>query len=76
MKNFLNSIISKIVDYPDELSIEEQTLGENIFQYQIKANNLDIGKIIGKEGKIIQAIRNLARILAVKENKQIRIEIG
>ena len=76
MKEFLIYLISKIIDFPGDLKIEETQSGDNFFQYMISANTSDIGKIIGKEGKIIQAIRNVARILAVKENKQIRIEIA
>ena len=49
MKDFLIYIISRIIDFPQDLSIEEQQLGENIFQYKIKAKTEDIGKIIGKE---------------------------
>ncbi len=76
MQDFLNYIVSLIVDHPEDIKIEERSLGENISQYIISANGEDMGKIIGKEGKIIQAIRNVAKILAIKENKQIRIEIA
>ena len=76
MKEFLNYILSKIVDHPNDLTIEEKQLSENFYQYLITANSEDVGKIIGKEGKIIQAVRNIVKILAVKENKQIRIEIA
>lgn len=76
MKEFLLLLVSKIIDHPSELKIEETQMDQNIFQYKIFAHEEDIGKIIGREGKIIQAIRNIARILAVKEEKQIRIEIA
>ncbi|MCL4339317.1 KH domain-containing protein [Patescibacteria group bacterium] len=76
MQDFLKYIVSLIVDHPEDIKIEERSLGENISQYIIAANGEDMGKIIGKEGKIIQAIRNVAKILAIKENKQIRIEIA
>lgn len=76
MKEFLIYLVSKIIDHPQDLKIEETKLAENFFQYTISANSEDVGKIIGKEGKIIQAIRNVARILAVKEEKQVRIEIA
>ena len=76
MIDFLNFLIGKIVDHPDEVEISEQTLGDHSFQYTIKAHADDVGKIIGREGKIIHAIRNVAKILAVKENAQIRIEIA
>lgn len=76
MKEFLKYIISQIVNHPEEVTIDENKFGDNIFQYHIKVNQEDIGQIIGKEGKIIKAIRNIAKVLAVKESKQVRIEIG
>lgn len=76
MKKFLHYLLSQIVDHPDEISIEERPVGENAFQYIITTNKDDMGKVIGKEGKIIQAIRNVAKILAIKLNIQVRIEIA
>lgn len=76
MKEFLEYLLKNIVDYPDEIRIEESVVGDFSIQYTIFARQEDIGKIIGREGKIIQAIRNLVKVLAVKENKQVRVEIG
>lgn len=76
MKDFLQYLLTLIVNYPDEVSIEENPIAENSYVYLIKANKEDIGKIIGKQGKIIAAIRNVAKVLAIKENKQIRVEIA
>ena len=76
MKEFLQYLLSLIVDNPKDVSVEERPLDENTFQYIITTNKEDTGKVIGREGKIIQAIRNVAKILAIKTGKQIRIEIG
>ena len=76
MKDFLLYLLSLLVDNPKELDIEERPFGETMLQYIIKCNPQDTGKIIGKEGKIIQAIRNVCKVLAVKDGKQVRIEIG
>lgn len=76
ISDFLTYLVSLLIDHPSELTIEEETLGENSYRYMIKTNPEDMGKVIGKEGKIIQSIRNIAKILSIKENKQIRIEIG
>ena len=76
MNDLLKYIVTLLVDHPEDLTIEERPFGDTVTQYIIKSNPEDTGKIIGKEGKIIQALRNICKILAVKENKQIRIEIG
>lgn len=75
MKKLLEYLLRLIVDYPGDVSIEEIKLENNNFQYNIKANQVDIGKIIGREGKIISAIRSVVMIKAIKENCRIRIEI-
>lgn len=76
MKKFLEDLLSLIVDKKDSLSVEEINLEENNFQYNIHCAPDDIGKIIGKDGKIIQSIRNVAKILAVKQNLRVRIQIA
>ncbi|MCJ7740367.1 KH domain-containing protein [Candidatus Microgenomates bacterium] len=76
MKDFLTYLVKAIVDTPSQVDIEEKEIAPNSFQYLIHAKAEDIGKIIGKEGKNITAIRNIAKILAIKENKQVRIEIS
>lgn len=75
MKEFLEYALKLIVDNPEEINIEENVLGETSVNFIIHAKSEDIGKIIGKEGKIIQALRNLLKILAVKENKQVHLEV-
>lgn len=76
MKDFLSFLLTSLVDHPGGLEITESEVGPSSFHYVITAQPEDVGKIIGKEGKIISAIRNLAKVVAIKENKQIRIEIG
>jgi len=76
MKEFLDYLLKLIVEDKDTLSVEEITLENNSFQYNITAGSADLGKIIGRNGKIIQAIRQLAKILAVKKGIHVRIQIS
>lgn len=75
MKEFLEYVLKLIVDNPKDLNIEENVTGDTAVNFIIHAKSEDIGKIIGKEGKIIQALRNLLKVLAVKENKQVHLEV-
>ena len=70
MKDILESIILNIVDDRDAVSISEKIDGENIVY---SANN-DMGRVIGKQGKIAKAIRTLMKSLGAKEKKKITIE--
>lgn len=76
MKKLLNFLITQIVESPEEIQIDEQQVGEGSYQYTIHAQSNDMGKIIGRDGKIISAIRNVAKVLAIKENSHIRIEVA
>ena len=76
MKEFLQYLICLLVDYPQEVIVEEINLNDNSYTYKLKTNKNDIGKIIGKEGKIIAAIRNTAKIMAIKKGIHVRIEIN
>ena len=73
MKDILESIILNIVDDRDAVSISEKIDGEN-FVYSVKVANNDMGRVIGKQGKIAKAIRTLMKSLGAKEKKKITIE--
>lgn len=73
MKDILESIILNIVDDRDAVSISEKIDGENIV-YFVKVANNDMGRVIGKQGKIAKAIRTLMKSLGAKEKKKITIE--
>lgn len=70
MKSFLEYLVKSIVDNPETVEVSE--LGE---VFTLKVAQEDMGKVIGKGGKIIKAIRDLARILAVKENRHVSITL-
>lgn len=74
MKDALTYIVTSIVDNPDDVVVEEENV-EGVVNFSIKANSEDIGKIIGKEGKIIRSIRNIMKIRAMKEGVRINISI-
>lgn len=75
MKDTLQFIVSSIVDYPDDVQIEMEE-AENITNLVIKVNKEDVGKVIGKTGKIIRSIRNIMKIKAMKQGIRINITIA
>ena len=75
MKETLEYIVRAIVENPDEVKIEESET-DGMFQYTITVAKEDMGKVIGKEGKVIRSIRNIMKIKAIKENKRINISIA
>ena len=74
MKKALEFIVAQIVDDPEKVEISETEENEMI-NFAIKVAATDMGKIIGKNGKVIRAIRNVIKIAAIKQNKKINIAL-
>lgn len=74
MKDFLEFILNQLVDHPDEVEVTENH-NDNMTLLNVKLNKEDMGKVIGKEGKIIHAIRNLVKVLGIKEGTEVRVEL-
>lgn len=75
MKDTLHFIISSIVDNPDAVSIEEHE--ENgILNFSVTVAKEDMGKVIGKEGKVIRSIRNIMKIKAMKHDARINVSLA
>lgn len=75
MKDILNFIVTAIVEKEDKVVIEEEE-DQGIVNLSISVDPIDMGKVIGKEGKVIKAIRNVMRIPAMKQNKKIYITLA
>lgn len=73
MKQILESIILNMVDDKEAVSIDEKVNGENVV-YEVKVADNDMGRVIGKQGRVAKAIRTLMKSLGSKEKKRITIE--
>lgn len=67
LKDFLQYLVKSIVDNKDAVTVEEQST-EGFTSLLVAVDQADMGKIIGKEGRVIRAVRDLVRVLAVKNN--------
>ena len=76
MVDLLKFLISQIVDKPDAVEVTETTdeTGTVILTATVDPN--DMGKVIGKSGKIISAIRELVKVKAIKQNKRVRVVLA
>ena len=74
MKNLVEMIVRSLVDSPDEVQITE-TSGESIVILEINVSADDVGKVIGKEGRIANAIRTVVKAAAAKIDKKVTVEI-
>ena len=73
MENFLKIIISNLVD--DKSAVEIQTIeDEKTIKFEVKVAQEDMGKVIGRQGRIAQSIRNVMKAVANKEHKKATVE--
>ncbi len=75
MKDILLNIVTAIVDNPDKIDIKEEEV-EGVTNFTITVAPEDMGKIIGKGGKVIRAIRSVMKIPAIKNNQRIYISLA
>ena len=76
MKELLTYIVQRLVDHPDEVSVTERKSnysGETI--YEVRVADGDMGKVIGRQGKIVKQIRILMRAVAQRKGKRMSVEI-
>ena len=73
-KEFLEYIIKGLVDYPDDVKVERK-VDEMGVLLSLKVNSEDMGQIIGKEGSTARAIRNLIRIVGLKNHARVNLKI-
>lgn len=74
MKELLTYIIQSLVENPDEVSVTERKAeGETVFEVRVAEG--DMGKVIGRQGRIVKEIRVLMKAVAQRKGKKVSVEI-
>ena len=74
MKELLTYIVQNLVEKPDEVSVtEREANGETVFE--VRVANGDMGKVIGRQGRIVKEIRILMKAVAQRKGKKVSVEI-
>lgn len=73
MKNVLEMIISNLVDNKEEVSIEEVVNDKNV-EFKVKVSSDDMGKVIGKQGRVAKSVRTVMKSVGAKEGKRVNVE--
>lgn len=74
MKEFIEYIVKNLVDHPEKVRVNAVG-GTHTLIIELKIAKPDIGKVIGKKGKTIEAIRTLSRSVATRNGVRLNIEI-
>lgn len=74
MKELLTYIVQSLVEKPDEVSVTERETGtETVFDVHVAAG--DMGKVIGRQGRVVKEIRVLMKAVAQRKGKKVSVEI-
>ena len=74
MKELLTYIVQNLVEKPDEVSVtEREANGETVFEVRVADG--DMGKVIGRQGRIVKEIRILKKAVAQRKGKKVSVEI-
>ncbi|MCD6231846.1 KH domain-containing protein [Candidatus Aerophobetes bacterium] len=74
MREFVESIIKQIVDAPNEVEVQE-VKAERVILLEIRVAKKDMGKVIGKGGRVANALRTIVGAAAAKQKKRVMVEI-
>ena len=75
MKDLIDYMARAIVDNPDEVEVTEEKEDDQIV-YHLRVAESDMGKVIGKQGRIANAMRTLLKVAAVRRGTRAVLEIG
>ncbi len=75
MKELIEFMARAIVDYPDEVEVTEEEAEDQIV-FHLKVAESDMGKVIGKQGRIANAMRTLLKVAAIRRETKAILEIG
>lgn len=74
MKELLTYIVQNLVEKPDEVSVtEREANGETVFEVRVADG--DMGKVIGRQGRIVKEVRILMKAVAQRKGKKVSVEI-
>ncbi len=73
--SLVTSIVEPLVEYPDELTIKSGETDEGTLLVEIHVHEDDAGKVIGRQGRIIKAIRTLSRAAASRDDLHVEVEL-
>jgi uncharacterized protein len=75
MEELIKTIVKPLVDFPEEVTVTETSDDRNI-TYLLSVNKADMGKVIGKQGRVIKAIRTVVYAAGTGHNKRIHLDIN
>lgn len=74
MKNLIEILVKALVDNPEAVTVDETDEGDSV-TFTVTVDPEDIGKVIGKQGRVANALRTVAKAAAIKDRKNVFVKI-
>ncbi|MFZ3070922.1 MAG: KH domain-containing protein [Anaerolineaceae bacterium] len=74
LTELLEFLAKSLVDNPDEVTVEQYRSGSTV-HLELRVNPEDIGRVIGKHGRVANAVRTLLRVVAAKNGTQVAMDV-
>jgi predicted RNA-binding protein YlqC (UPF0109 family) len=75
MKQLIETIVKPLVDFPEDVHVSVSEEDQRV-TYQLSVNKTDMGKVIGKQGRVAKAIRTVVYAAGSSQQKKLFLEIG
>lgn len=75
LAGLVRTLVEPIVDYPSDLDVTQTETDEGDILVEIRLNDEDAGKVIGRQGRVIKAVRTLTRAAATRMDCHVEVEI-
>ena len=76
MEDLLTYLAQQLVDHPDQVRVERTETGPGDVRLALHVADDDIGKVIGKQGRVARALRTVVKASAVRTGGRVHVEIG
>jgi len=75
LKEFVEFIVKNVVDHPESVKVEEIILNDHTIEFKLKVDISDLGKVIGKQGRNVNAMRTIITAVGAKGGNRIILQI-
>ena len=75
MKDLVEYLAKALVDRPDEVSVEEFEEDDGTIVFELSVADDDVGKVIGRNGRTVNALRTVIRASAVRHNRRVLVDV-
>ncbi|MEA2398701.1 MAG: uncharacterized protein QOK25_2257 [Thermoleophilaceae bacterium] len=75
MKDLVEYLARALVDHPDEVSVESFEEDDGTLVFELHLNEEDVGKVIGRSGRTVNALRTVVRAASVREGRRVLVDV-